>query len=284
MKKYIGIIVILLIGTQFLFSGVISAKDAAKLSKKGKALIVSTRPAGDYAKKHAKGAIHVDLGSLYKPEGISTMLKTPEEIAKVLGEQGITADKKIIVYAGSNNASGRLYWILKYMGAKDVDILDGNIKGWKKARKPITGKKTKVKAAEFVPAVNAAIYADMAYVKANLKNDKVTLVDVRSDAEFNGKDKDNPNVTRKGHIEGAVHFENKNVFNDDDTVKTKDEIIAAAKAAGITADKEIILYCASSVRAGIVFMALTDVAGFTNVKVYDGAYYEWNVNKDNPIK
>jgi len=284
MKKYIGMIVILLIGTQFLFSGVISAKDAAKLSKKGKAVLVSARSEADYGKKHAKGALHVDLDALYKAEGVKVMLKSPEDIAKVLGERGITADKKIIVYAGSNNAAGRLYWILKYMGAKDVDILDGNVKGWKKARKPLTGKKTKFEAAEFKSAVDAGIFADMAYVKSKLKDAKTVIVDCRNDDEYNGKEKDSPNITRKGHIEGAVHFENKNVFNDNDTIKSKDEIIASAKAAGITADKEVILYCASSVRAGVVFAALTDVAGFTNVKVYDGAYYEWNVGKDNPIK
>ena len=285
MKKYIGIIIILLIGTQVLFSGIISAKDAAKLSKKGDAIIVSARPVKDYSKKHVKGAVHIDHANLYKAEGIKSMLKSPEDIAKILGEKGITADGKVIIYdTGSNKAAGRLYWILKYMGAKDVDILDGHIKGWKKARKTITKKKTKVKAAEFVPAVNGALYADMAYVTSILKNDKVVLVDVRSKDEFDGKAKDDENITKKGHIEGAVNFDHVNVFGKDGVVKSKDEIIAAAKAAGITPDKEVILYCASSVRAGIVFMALTDVAGFTNVKVYDGAYYEWNVGEGNPIK
>ncbi len=124
----------------------------------------------------------------------------------------------------------------------------------------------------------------MAYVKSILKNDKVVLVDVRSKDEFDAKAKDDKNITRRGHIDGAIHFEFKNVFNEGGVVKSKDEIIATAKAAGITSDKEVVLYCASSVRAGIVFMALTDIAGFTNVKVYDGAYYEWNATKENPIK
>ena len=285
MKKIVGFIIILLISVQFLFSGIISVKDAAKLSKKGDAVIVSARPAKDYSKKHIKDAVHINHADLYKAEGIKSMLKSSEEIAKVFGEKGITTDKKVIIYdTGSNKAAGRLYWILKYMGAKDVDILNGHIKAWKKARKPITKKKTKVEAATFTPAVNNAIYADMAYVKKNLKNDKVVIVDVRSQKEYDAKAKDDKNITRKGHIDGAVHFEFKNVFNEDGTIKSKEEIIKAAKNAGITADKEIILYCASSVRAGIVFMALTDVAGFSNVKVYDGAYYEWNATKDNPIK
>ncbi|MBN2790285.1 MAG: sulfurtransferase [Candidatus Delongbacteria bacterium] len=285
MKKYIGIIVVLLISVQFVFAGIISAKDAAKLSKDGKAIIVSTKPVADYSKKHIEGAVNIDHAALYNTEGIKSMLKPAAEIAKILGEQGISADKKIIIYdTGSNKAAGRLYWILKYMGAKDVDILDGHIKGWKKARKPITGKATEIEAATFTPAVNSAIYADIEYVKANLKNDKVVIVDVRSADEYNGKEKDDANINKKGHIEGAVNFDHVNVFKEDGVLKSKDEIIAAAKSAGITADKEIILYCASSVRAGIVFMALTDVAGFKNVKVYDGAYYEWNVGKDNPIK
>ena len=55
-------------------------------------------------------------------------------------------------------------------------------------------------------------------------------------------------------------------------------------SACVTSDKEVILYCASSVRAGIVFMALKDILGYPNVTVYDGAYYEWESDTTNPIK
>ena len=54
--------------------------------------------------------------------------------------------------------------------------------------------------------------------------------------------------------------------------------------AGITTDKEIILYCASSVRAGIVYIALTSILEFPNVRVYDGAFYEWDADSSNPIE
>ena len=167
------------------------------------------------------------------------------------------------------------------MGAKDVNILDGHLKGWGKVRGKVTPKTTEITPAKFNAKPKAGVYADMAYVKAN--KDKVLLVDVRSKDEFNGIDEDEF-ITRKGHIPGAINFEYKNILNEDDTIKTKEEIAKVLKDAGITSDKEIILYCASSVRAGIVYIALTSILDFPNVKVYDGAFYEWNADSSNPIE
>jgi len=53
---------------------------------------------------------------------------------------------------------------------------------------------------------------------------------------------------------------------------------ALFNAAGITKNKEVILYCATSVRAGVVFLALSSILEYPNVKVYDGAYNEWKLN------
>ena len=282
MKKIIGIMIILLVFTQLIFAGIISAKDLSKLAKSGDVIIVSGRQAADYGKKHIKGAVNIYHKDLYKAEGIDAMLKSADEIATIFGEKGITENSKIVIYDdGKNKSAGRLYWIFKYLGAKDVNILDGHLKAWGKVRGKVTPKATEITPAVFKASPNAAIIADMAYVKSN--KDKAILVDVRSADEFGGKDEDK-NVIRPGHIPGAMNFEFKMVLNEDGTIKTKEEITEIFKAAGITADKEIILYCASSVRAGVVFMALTDLLEFSNVKVYDGAYYEWCADETNPIE
>jgi thiosulfate/3-mercaptopyruvate sulfurtransferase len=282
MKKIFGFLLIVLLTSQLVFAGIVSAKELAKLSKEGNVVIVSGRTTADYSKKHIKGAVNIYHKDLYKKDGISAMLKNPEEIAKIFGEKGITENSKIVIYDdGKNKLAGRLYWIFEYLGAKDVNILNGHIKSWMKARKPVTPKATEVTPATFKATPNAAIIADMAYVKTN--KDKAILVDARSADEFNGKDEDK-NVVRPGHIPGAINFEYKNVINEDGTIKSQDEIAKLVQAAGITSDKEIILYCASSVRAGIVYFALTSILDFSNVKVYDGAYYEWCADESNPIE
>lgn len=51
---------------------------------------------------------------------------------------------------------------------------------------------------------------------------------------------------------------------------------------GITKDKTVIVYCETSVRAGIIYLALKGL-GYPNVKVYDGAYLEWQSIDSNEI-
>ena len=284
MKKIIGILIILF-AIQVLFAGVITAKELKTLAKSGDVIIVSARNTSDYSKKHITGAVNIDHKSLYKTDGVPSMLKSADEIAKIFGGKGISEKSKIVIYdTGSNKAAGRLYWIFKYLGVTDVNILDGHLKAWGKIRGKVTKNATKITPTTFKAIPNAAILADMSYVKAH-KDDAnvVLLLDVRSADEYAGTDTDK-NISRYGHIPGAVNLEFKAVINEDGTIKSIEDITKAMDAIGITSDKEIILYCASSVRAGIVYMALVDILGYSNVKVYDGAYYEWQSDSVNPVK
>ncbi|MDP8210394.1 MAG: sulfurtransferase [Candidatus Stygibacter australis] len=284
MRKILLTTLFILIGIQFLFGGLIEAKALAKAVKSEDIIIVSARSASDYSSKHIKDAVNLYHQDLYEADGVPSMLKSPEEISVILGSRGITTDSKVVVYDdGANKAAGRIYWILQYMGVKDVNILNGHIKSWMKSRLPVTGKATEITPVSFVPNINDEVYASMSYVQANKDRADLVLVDVRSLDEFNGIDTD-ANISRKGHIPGALHIEYKNVLNEDETLKSKDEIMAALSAAGISGDKEIILYCASSVRAGIVYMALKSVLEFPRVRVYDGAYYEWQSVDANPVE
>lgn len=243
----------------------ISATEAKKLLTNKNTVIVSTRKATDYAKVHIKNSVNVyvnDLASTEDPKGI---LKSPAELATILGDKGITPEKKIIIYdSGSNKGSGRLYWILKYLGFTDVKVLDGHMKAWRAARGPVTGAATKVTKATFTPNVNSKIFADKAYVKSKMGS--AVIVDVRDDTEWS-----------EGHINNAKHLEFKNVLTDSGKLKSKAELEALFNGAGITKNKEVILYCATSVRAGVVFLALTSILEYPNVKVYDGAYNEWKL-------
>ena len=67
-------------------------------------------------------------------------------------------------------------------------------------------------------------------------------------------------------------------------LKSKEELTKLFKAKGISPDKEVILFCETSVRAGIVYLALTTVLDYTKVKVYDGAYYDWQHVAANKVK
>ena len=284
MKK----LVLLVTGFVFVFNftlqaqDLITAKDLAKIMKDKNVVIVSTRSNSDYKKVHILGAVHIDHHQLYKDGPIKAMIKSPAEIAKILGSQGISEKKKIVLYDdGSGKYSGRLYWILKYLGAPDVKILDGHMNAWRAARKPVTKNPTKVTPTTFTPKVNAALLATMADVKAAIGNPKAVLVDARSAKEFSGTP--NPGI-KKGHIPGAINIEYKMMLDANGKLKPVAELEKLFKSKGVTKDKEVILYCESSVRAGILFFVLHSALHYPNVKVYDGAYLEWQANNSNKIE
>ena len=284
MKRLFSFLIISLLVVQGIFAqDLISAKELATIMKDKNVRIVSTRKASDYAKVHITGAVNFDHHTLYKAGAVKSVIKTPAEMAKLFGAKGISNTNKIVIYGtGSGKSSGRLYWILKYLGCKDVKILDGHLTSWRAARKPVTKTKPAIKAATFTATPVAGYLASSAYVKSNLKNTKVVIVDNRSKDEFTGVKGE---TTKKGHIPGAVFFEFKNVINPTTKkIKSKAELEKMFKDAGITSDKEIILYCESSVRSGIVFLVLKTILKYPKVKVYDGAFYEWVAKGNSVVK
>ena len=92
------------------------------------------------------------------------------------------------------------------------------------------------------------------------------LLDVRTPDEF-----------AKGHIPGAISFHWARLMQKDNThaFKPFSETKAELEAAGITADKNIIAYCGTSREGSLLLFYLKHVAGFPNVRLYEGAWKEY---------
>jgi thiosulfate/3-mercaptopyruvate sulfurtransferase len=273
----IGLVLALIIPANFLFAkgSLISAAELAKIYKDKNVVIVSTRTLADYKKVHITGAVHVDHKSLYGDGPVKSMLKSPQEIATILGSKGISESKTIVLYDdGTGKYAGRLFWILDYLGAKDVRILDGHMDAWRAARKPVTRNPTTVKKVTFTPSVDKNKIATMNQVQSA---SSAVVLDCRSPEEYAGKA---TTELRKGHIPGAINLEFKNVMDANGKMKSADALTKAFKSKGITGDKEVILYCESSVRAGIMYFTLNSMLEYSNVKVFDGAYLEWSASSN----
>ena len=249
----------------------ISAKEFAKVMKDKNTVVVSAQKLKNYKTSHITGSVHVDYKALTKESGPKGVLKSPSQLAAYFGKKGISNTNLIVIYDdGKNKHSSRVYWVLKYLGAKNVKLLHKSMKDWRAARIPLTKNPTKVSAKTFKVTKNSAIFADAAWVKANLNKSNVVIVDARSAEEYKGTD-----GKSKGHIPGAVNIEWKKMIKEDGSLKSKEELKKIFTAAGVSPDKTVVLYCATSVRAGIEFVILTTILGYPNVKVYDGAYNEW---------
>ncbi|HEY6588643.1 MAG TPA: rhodanese-like domain-containing protein, partial [Nitrososphaeraceae archaeon] len=127
------------------------------------------------------------------------------------------------------------------------------------------------------------IRAFLSQVKNSLvsrRNFQLSLVDVRSEAEYRGEITAPPEyptegAQRGGHIPGAKNVPWAQVIKDDGTFKTVEEIRKLYEEQEITKDKDIITYCRIGERSSHTWFVLKYLLGYPNVKNYDGSWTEW---------
>ncbi|MBN2236115.1 MAG: sulfurtransferase [Bacteroidales bacterium] len=260
--------------------GLFNAKDLTNSLKDKNVKVISAQSEKNYKVSHIKDAILIDHAKLYNEEGPGGVLKPAADVAQFLGDNGISNSNKIIIYDdGDNKSAGRLYWILKYMGVADVKILEKDMKAWREARIPLTPAPAKITKTTFAPALDAKIFVDTKWVKANLNKAGILFVDARAPKEYSGADGKSP-----GHIPGAINLEWSSFDVEGGGLKPVDELSKMVKSAGITPDKTIVLYCGTAVRAGLPFFVLTSLLDYPNVVVYDGAMNVWSTDASNPVE
>ncbi len=274
MKKvvsFFAVLFLLSIFSQISAQVLISANDLSALAKNPDYIVVSAELDTEYAKVHITNSVNVPYKAFYKPGNIEGLLMSDSEIAKILGNAGISEGKTIVVYdEGGGRYAGRVYWILKYMGVANVKILDGGMDAWKAGRKPVTKNPTNITKTTFNGKPNKSMLATIDEVKAAAGKSNVVLVDNREVAEHKGQANQS-----KGHIPGSVNIDHTVLFDSKGFYKPKAELEKIFAEKGITKDKTIILYCGTGVRTGKSYVALVDILGYRNVKIYDGGYNEW---------
>ncbi len=282
MKKLIVLTLAIILSNAVSAQVTISAKDFAAELKANKSLIVIDVMAADvYAKQHVAGAINIPHKSLYKEGPVEGQIKTPQELAAIFGGKGVSNTSKIVIYDdGSQKYNSRVWWILNYIGAKNVQLLHKDMAQWEQARIPLTSAPASAKSVAFVPEVDAAMNIFIADVKTSLALPATVLLDAREKDEYEGMDKEKKS---KGHLPGAVWMNFKEVLTPAGAFKTKEEILEVAAKHGATPDKEVVVYCQTGIKASTVYVALKEIAGFANVKLYAGAYAEWASMEGNPF-
>jgi thiosulfate/3-mercaptopyruvate sulfurtransferase len=277
--KYLVSLLSLLLfaGAVFAQNNLISAKDFMDLRKSSDDLvIIDANKPSNYSEVHVKGAINVYHNDMYKEGDIKGLLMDPADLAAFFGEKGISETTPVVVYDdGSQKYSSRVFWALKYLGAENVKILHKDMNEWRKVRVPLTAMAPKVTPVTFTPTVNEALMATTSYVGERTENAETVIVDCRTADEYNGVSKS------EGHVPGAININYEDLLAENGAFLPVEEMTNILSEKGVTSDKEIILYCRTSVRACVTFVALTELLDFPNVKVYDGAYLEWSAQ--NPV-
>lgn len=259
--------------TVFAQVDLISANEYKALVKTDKNVVtVHAGKAKNYNANHLKGSILISYKDTDQKGDIKGLMMNPTDLAKFFGDSGISETNTIILYDnGSQKYSTRVYWLLKYLGAPNVKILHKDKDSWRKARMVLVSTPTKGKATTFTANVDPSILALMADVEKSKGDANIVLIDVRLANEFDGTEEKS-----NGHIPGAININHEDFLTaDSKAFKSADEIKALVEKAGATSDKTIILYCTTSIRGAVGYVAFKNILKYPNVKLYDGAEQEW---------
>ena len=202
-----------------------------------------------YAKSHVKNAIHIPTKNFLDGEG---NLRTNEELAKVLGDAGVSRDDSIVLY-GSKESSGEAefaFLVLSYLGQKDVKLLDGSLADWKAAGLPEEVLENKRAGVEYNPQIKPEVIANYEYVKSG----QAQIVDVRPFVEFG-----------KGRIPGSIALDPSTIIKGD-LIKNGGDLSTVFSR--LDKDKPIVVYSSDYSRSALATYAL-------QLMGYEASIYTW---------
>jgi thiosulfate/3-mercaptopyruvate sulfurtransferase len=241
-----------------------------------------------YEAGHISGAVYFDLdkdlSGAKSEHGGRHPLPDGSTFSKKCFEVGISSDSIVVAYDDSANMyAGRFWWLLRHFtNHENVKVLDGGYSAWLEASYPISTEipdpdlHKKGSALTLLP--DGTTLVDMEYVRQNLNNPNVILIDARSADRFRGE---NETMDAKaGHIPGAISKPFAENLNGKQ-FKSSEEL--KERFADIPKDKEIIVYCGSGVSANHTLIALEE-AGITGAKLYAGSWSDWSSYEDNPVE
>ena len=236
----------------------------------------------EYDRGHLPGAVFVELDDWLaapaSPEGGRHPLPDPAVVERVLRRCGVSEGTRVVVYDGKESyAAGRAWWVFRWVGLRDVRVLDGGFAAWVAAGLPVSTEVPEPHHGAFVarpgsmPTVDAEGAAQLA--RTGL------LLDARAPERFAGEQE--PIDPVAGHIPGAMNSPTTEWLGADGRFR-RDLADHWASVAGDHANGDVAVYCGSGVTAAHDVLAM-EVAG-VRAALYPGSWSEWITDPERPVE
>ena len=234
-----------------------------------------------YATGHIPGAVGWNWTTQLEAQ-VQRDIPSHEDWQELLRASGIGNDTKIVLYGDNNNWFATFaYWLARMFGHEDAVLVNGGRKKWELEGRPLVTDVPAVERTDYqagsLDEGRRALYDD---VREHIRQAGAALVDVRSPAEFTGEIIAPPGLPetaqRAGRIPGATNVPWLSAVNEEDgTFKSADELREVYEGKGMTADRDIVVYCRIGERSSHSWFVLSELLGYDQVRNYDGSWTEW---------
>lgn len=205
-----------------------------------------------------------------------------DDLSRVVGSWGVTPKSQVVAYDAAGGAvAARLWWLLRWLGHRDVAVLDGGWQQWRCLAYPVTQSQP-VELRSCYPMTNESqAWLSSDEVHRALEDDAILLIDARAAERFAGQVE--PIDPVAGHIPGAVNRPQQ--LNLDKSGRLKPAWQLRDEFEALLADRspdEVVHMCGSGVTACHNLLAM-EYAGLVGSRLYPGSWSEWIRNPNRPV-
>jgi thiosulfate/3-mercaptopyruvate sulfurtransferase len=235
---------------------------------------------------HIPGADFLDLQGEFSDNStrLRFMMPPVAQLEAAFGRHGIGPDPHVVLYSiGTMMWATRFWWMLKALGFDGAAVLDGGFDKWQSEGRPVeSGSAKGYPPAAFVARPRPGWFVDKQAVLATSGNPDFVIVNALGPQFHLGLEPSR--YGRPGRIPGSVNVPAASLIDPQGkTFTTLDDASARFADAGVTKDREVIVYCGGGISATIDLFLLHQL-GFEKLRLYDGSMGEWARDPSLPIE
>jgi thiosulfate/3-mercaptopyruvate sulfurtransferase len=241
----------------------------------------------EFDETHIPGARLFPIRDIFQPpsENLNHEIPPIEQLNDVVRSIGIKDDSRIILYYSEDwlTVATRAYLTFDYIGlGEQTSILDGGIAQWIKEDRPTTSDILETSKSEITLQINKDALVAVNWVKENLQNPDVVLIDGRPEEFYDGSEKED-HIAKFGHITGAVSIPFPEITTEDNGYKFKDkqELEKLFLDSEVKQGSTIVVYCNTGVWASLIYFTAKYLGYKTHF--YDGSFEEWAKDDSLPV-
>jgi thiosulfate/3-mercaptopyruvate sulfurtransferase len=238
-----------------------------------------------YRTQHIAGARGVTLKdisvSASGDDGLHLEMPPAEDLRHRLEALGISNSSHVVVYFSEDwvSPATRVVLTLDAAGLGDRTVLlDGGMSAWVRDGHPVTDAVPPARTGKLAPLAMRPIIVTATTVMSSLGKPGFAVVDARDQVFYDGTKTGGHDTHphRAGHIAGALGLPYTSVFDDNNRLRSPDDLAALFARAGVKPGDTVIGYCHVGMQATAMLFAARRLGH--PVLLYDGSFEDWSQN------